>query len=446
MLGTRYGSILHDYYVTAPSDAQNPGTVVFDEERLHSVAATAFAEQLWAFLTQLLWPLKFALFVLLLPSIAILFFVPPSPLVNTILWTLAVASVTPAGVVFVEFVEDFVARVNCDAVVLFVDAIVEHMAEFLVALIALTCPLEEMSLWVKPFLLGCMFASLLVTPGVALLLVVSPDVAYLFESSVWRGVFPLLMFSSTCLLLPTLQEGATWGVALTKEKGAGATMNAKAEVLWFSRCLALILSGVYIYALSTCTRSCGHLYFPTGGANVPTSLTYAVRYFYNAQQYKVFYPVLEPRYMATFAAAGACVSFALLLGLCCIVVGHARQSFCTLGLPPSFVAAVLMPLVLRGGGVCGAVFMAAAGRPDVAVNIGLQGALRLAQGVLPAVVLAAWALGKPVDLRFHPFFLGAFFLAVTVMVRLLPDGSPHRIHGVVLMAVYILVAAASFLS
>ena len=89
----------------------------------------------------------------------------------------------------------------------------------------------------------------------------------------------------------------------------------------------------------------------------------------------------------------------------------------------------------------GAVIVAHRGKIKLAVEIALSSAAQVAVFLIPAVVLASWAI-HPVPLSFRPVEVGALAGSAAFAGIVLAGGRSSRLRGVALVAAYVLVAAA----
>ena len=115
-----------------------------------------------------------------------------------------------------------------------------------------------------------------------------------------------------------------------------------------------------------------------------------------------------------------------------------------LGLSDFFVAAVIVAIVGNAAEHGGAVVVAYGGKIKLAAEIALASSAQVAVFLIPAVALLAWAI-EPLALSFRPVELGAVGGSVVFAVLLLFGGHSSRLRGVLLIAAYVVVAAAFFL-
>ncbi|KAF8322181.1 hypothetical protein DL93DRAFT_2163019 [Clavulina sp. PMI_390] len=79
---------------------------------------------------------------------------------------------------------------------------------------------------------------------------------------------------------------------------------------------------------------------------------------------------------------------------------------------------------------------------DLAIALAFGASIQMALGVIPFLVLVAWAAGKPLTLLWDPF-QGIVLLLTTLNVSwVVSDGKANWLEGLILMALYVLVAVA----
>ncbi len=84
--------------------------------------------------------------------------------------------------------------------------------------------------------------------------------------------------------------------------------------------------------------------------------------------------------------------------------------------------------------------MAYKNKMEIAMGVAIGSACQIALFVIPACVLIAWSLDKPLDLNFSIFDLSALFISTLVSVLTVQHGSSTWISGVMLVAAYLIVA------
>ena len=104
----------------------------------------------------------------------------------------------------------------------------------------------------------------------------------------------------------------------------------------------------------------------------------------------------------------------------------------------------LLPLLGGVSEYITAVGLARRNKMDLAVSVALGSTLLMALLVVPLLILLGPALGKPLDLSFHPFELVAIATAVLVSNLASLDGRSDWLEGVLLLAAYVILAAGFY--
>ena len=126
-----------------------------------------------------------------------------------------------------------------------------------------------------------------------------------------------------------------------------------------------------------------------------------------------------------------------------ILVGTLEVFAHEAGLSEFFVAAVIVAIVGNAAEHGGAVVVAARGKIKLAAEIALASSAQVAVFLVPAVCLLALLI-EPVSLAFREVEIAALAVSVVVASVLLADGRSSRLKGVLLIALYVGIAAAFF--
>jgi Ca2+:H+ antiporter len=128
-----------------------------------------------------------------------------------------------------------------------------------------------------------------------------------------------------------------------------------------------------------------------------------------------------------------------------IVVGSIEVFAHEVGLTEFFVAAVIVAIVGNAAEHGGAVVVAARGQIKLAAEIALASSAQVAVFLIPAVTLLALVI-DPLSLAMRPVEIAALAFGTLITLVLLIQGRSSRARGVVLIASYVAVAVAFFLS
>ena len=127
------------------------------------------------------------------------------------------------------------------------------------------------------------------------------------------------------------------------------------------------------------------------------------------------------------------------------LVGSLDAATSAMGLSEFFVGIILIPLVGNAAEHMAAVQFARRDKMDLAVQIAIGSSLQVALLVAPLLVFLGVLLGQPMDLVFHnPLELAALTASIIAVNAVARDGETHWMEGVMLLAVYALLASAFF--
>jgi len=116
-----------------------------------------------------------------------------------------------------------------------------------------------------------------------------------------------------------------------------------------------------------------------------------------------------------------------------------------LGLSPVFMGVVALALIGTVADLFAAAAFARADKMDIVLGLCIGSAVQIALVVAPILVLASWAIGRPMNLVFDsPLDLFAIAGAAVIVRAIVEDGETNWYEGVILIGVYVLFALAFF--
>ena len=114
------------------------------------------------------------------------------------------------------------------------------------------------------------------------------------------------------------------------------------------------------------------------------------------------------------------------------------------GLTPTFLGLIVIPLIGNAAEHATAVVVARKGKMDLALQIAYGSSTQIALLVAPLLVFAGLLFGEDMNLVFTPFEVMAVFLATIVASMGTSDGESHWFEGLMLLGVYAMIAIAAF--
>jgi Ca2+:H+ antiporter len=148
------------------------------------------------------------------------------------------------------------------------------------------------------------------------------------------------------------------------------------------------------------------------------------------------------RALAVLAACTAAVAW-----LSEILVGSIEPTAHALGLSDIFVGVFVVAILGNAAEHATAITAAIKDRMDLSLSVAIGSSVQVALFVAPLLVLASLWLGpRPMDLLFGKGLVLTVFLAVVIMAQVAGDGRSDWLKGVQLLAVYLILGLAFFLT
>ena len=126
------------------------------------------------------------------------------------------------------------------------------------------------------------------------------------------------------------------------------------------------------------------------------------------------------------------------------LVGSLEAATEQLGLTPLFTGVILLPIIGNAAEHATAVTVAMKDKMDLSVSVAVGSSMQIALFVAPALVLAGWVIGQPMDLDFNPFELVAVAVSVFIANSISSDGQSNWLEGTLLLATYAVLALAFY--
>jgi Ca2+:H+ antiporter len=322
------------------------------------------------------------------------------------------AAVVPLAALMGEATEILAERLGPGAGGL-LNATFGNAAELILALMALADGKHDL---VKASLTGSIIGNLLLVLGLAILAGGLFHRRQTFNRTAAGLGATLLALACIGLLIPTLFHH------LARSRPAPA--EASAVLANLSEEIAVVLAGVYLLSLLFTLHTHRHLFAGPECA--------------------------EPaRHDSRWSTGG---SFIVLLvataGVALVsefLVGAVEPAAEALGMSEAFVGVVIVAVVGNAAEHSTAVLVAMKDQMDLAVTVAVGSSIQVALFVAPVLVFASLLTSGPVmDLHFTPMETAAVLIAIAVTALVCQDGETHWMEGVLLLAVYAILALAFF--
>jgi Ca2+:H+ antiporter len=285
-----------------------------------------------------------------------------------------------------------------------------NAAELIIALAALRAGLQDV---VKASIAGSIVGNILLVMGAAML---AGGVRYKeqhFNASGARSQATMLTLAAIALVIPAAYNA----LAADAVPGGQAALSVS---------ISVVLLAVYVMFLLFSLRTHSSLF---SGTAVPEDGAH---------------PKPWPLGGAIAVLAAATVAVAWLSE---ILVGAIEPSAHELGLSNIFVGVFVVAILGNAAEHASAITAALKNRMDLSMSVAIGSSIQVALFVAPLLVLASLVMGPaPMDLLFTPGLVLAVLLAALITGQVAGDGRSDWLKGVQLLAVYLILGLAFFLT
>ncbi|KAH9884084.1 Calcium/proton exchanger [Xylariomycetidae sp. FL2044] len=155
----------------------------------------------------------------------------------------------------------------------------------------------------------------------------------------------------------------------------------------------------------------------------------------------------EETHMSPWSAAVVLVVTTVLVAICADYLVDSIDSIVERAhISRSFIGLILIPIVGNAAEHVTAVVVAIKDKMDLAMGVAIGSSIQIALFVTPFLVVLGWMMNKEMDLHFELFETVAFALSVLVVIYTVQDGNSNYLEGAMLMALYIIIALAFFVT
>jgi Ca2+:H+ antiporter len=290
-----------------------------------------------------------------------------------------------------------------------------NLPELLIAFFALREGLHEV---VKASIIGSVLGNVLLVLGGSMLVGGLRRERQLFNRRAASSQATMLILASAALTMPAVFELVKGG-ALPLPGSELVTFSHAVEGL--SLTVAIVLLVAYAGGLWFSLISHRDLFNPPEDDNGDGGEPWSVK-----------------RSVIVLAIAGLAVGL-----MSEILVGSIAHTAESMGLSEFFIGAVIVAVVGNAAEHWVAVYVAAKDKMDLAINIAVGSAAQVALFVGPLLVVISFFVGpEPLALVFNGFELGGILLAVIIASHVTSQGESTWFEGLMLLALYVVLAAA----
>jgi Ca2+:H+ antiporter len=351
-------------------------------------------------------------------SIALLIFIPISIAAEYLHWGSLVVFITSAlGIIplaiWLSTATEEVAIVTGPSIGGLLNAVFGNATELIIAIVALKAGLIDI---VKASITGTIISNLLLVMGFSMLLGGIRYKEQEFKPIIARVNGSTMTLAVIAILLPTMVIYTSNGVE-------------PAAIQNLSLITAIVLIAVYALTLLFSLKTHSYLY--------EVSIL-ELEDAKNTDESTAHKPNLW-LWVGVLVASTVAVAFESE-----IFVGVVEETTKGLGLTPLFTGVILLPIVGGAAEYVTAVGVAMKNNMDLSVSVAMGSSLLVALLVAPVLVIIGIVIHQPMDLNFNPFEVVAVAIAVTIANLISLDGRSNWLEGVLLLATYIVLAAAFY--
>lgn len=110
------------------------------------------------------------------------------------------------------------------------------------------------------------------------------------------------------------------------------------------------------------------------------------------------------------------------------------------GIPPVFLAAIILPIVGNAAEHAGSVMFAVKNKLELTLGVALGSSTQIALLVLPLIVLLGWIFDKDMTFNFSPYASATLLTSVISVTFAIKDGSCNWFVGLILIGEYVIIA------
>jgi Ca2+:H+ antiporter len=327
------------------------------------------------------------------------------PEMHTLTFILACVSVIPLAGWMGRATEHLAERTS-ESVGGLLNATFGNAAELIIAIVALRRGMLDI---VKASLTGSIIGNVLLVLGAAFLTGGLRHREQRFSGAGARAQATLLSLAAIALILPAVFHHAAPESGAAREEALGVAIS-------------LVLLTAYALGLIFSLRT--HHHYFDGGRHEPASgATWSVG-----------------RSLLVLGAATAMVAW--ISEILVATVEHAGHA---LGMTRVFVGVIVVAIIGNAAEHSTAILMAMKNRMDLSLGIAIGSSIQVALFVAPVLVLLSHVIAPaPMDLLFTLPEVVGVALAVAITGQVVGDGESNWLEGVLLLAVYLIVAIAFY--
>ncbi|KAI8071125.1 calcium/proton exchanger [Gilbertella persicaria] len=317
-----------------------------------------------------------------------------------------------------------------------------NAVELIISIISLT---QNLVVVVQASMLGSILSNLLLVLGMCFWGGGYYYKAQYFNKTVAQTSASLLFISVASLLIPA----AFYGSIHSAESASAAVLTQ--DILNISRATAIILLILYFSYLLFQLRTHKHLFMGPSSPDIRrvshASLKVQDRQVLQEEGHASHdddEEEEEPQ-LPAWMAVTLLVVVTVIVGVCAEFLVSAIEEVTELWhISETFVGLILLPIVGNAAEHLTAVTCAIKNKMDLALGVAVGSSMQIALLVTPLMVIIGWGMNVEMSLYFNIYETAVLLIAVIMVNYLIMDGESNWLEGLMLIAVYIVIAISFY--
>jgi len=200
--------------------------------------------------------------------------------------------------------------------------------------------------------------------------------------------------------------------------------RCRSGLLFISRGTAILLLIVYVAYLFFQLKTHAYLFQPSEGQEEEEELE-----------------------MSTLSAGTALLFVTIVTSFAAdYLVASIEETAERYSIPKPFIGLILLPLVANAAEHVTSVWMAMKNKMELTIGICVGSSIQISAFVIPLLVIVGWITGHDLTLFFANFETIVLFVSVLLVNLLIQDGKSNYMEGLMLVALYFVVALSFWVS
>ncbi|KAI8364010.1 calcium/proton exchanger [Choanephora cucurbitarum] len=308
-----------------------------------------------------------------------------------------------------------------------------NAVELIISIISLT---QNLVVVVQASMLGSILSNLLLVLGMCFMGGGYYHKVQYFNRTVAQTSASLLFISVASLLIPA----SFYGSIHSADSESPAILSQ--DILNISRATSIILLILYFSYLFFQLSTHKHLFM---GPSSPEVHAISQHDQEQGQSEEIEEEEIEEPQLPAWMAIALLIIVTVIVGVCAEFLVSAIEEVTELWhISETFVGLILLPIVGNAAEHLTAVTCATKNKMDLALGVAVGSSMQIALLVTPLMVIIGWGMNVNMSLFFNIYETAVLLIAVIMVNYLIMDGESNWLEGLMLIAVYIVIAISFY--